>query len=630
VTRRFSAPDPCPVCGGFDQAPRGRGERCFGFLSDDAKYAHCTREDRAGGLPIEADSQTFAHYMAGECRCGVTHGASGVARKVAARAARIVATFDYPDRAGAPAYQVVKYDDPKSFRVRRSDGNGGWIWNLQGMTRVLYNLPDVLAVAAQGWRIYVTEGEKDADAINALGLCATTNVFGAGKWAEQYSEALRGAEVVVIADRDDVGRKHAREVAASCSGKAKSVRVIELPGDHVKDASDWLSAGGTKAELERLADDVVRTPADPSSYSSPIGKRRDTNGIETAGLPFETAEMLAEGPPAEASWVVEGLLARGAITELAGKVKSAGKTTFALALCRAVLDGRPFAGLPTATSNVTYLTEQSGPTWDEALVRARLWGDPRFGFLRWPRVAGVAWPEIVTGARRRCRETGSGLLIVDTIGRWAGFDGDAENSAGEAMAAMAPLQVTVSEDSIAVLALRHAKKGVSSEVGEDGRGSSAMSGAVDVVLSLRRPAGDAGSTARILLGLSRFGATPESLALRLTPSGYESAGSVEDFALAIAKDALRESLPNTETNALTADELLKVADIPRASGYRALGELVKAGEAGRIGAGKRGDPFRHFRLTEKRDSSHVLLVDETNRNESTAGSSPDTLIGSPR
>ncbi|MGH2500764.1 MAG: hypothetical protein ACRDF0_11850, partial [Candidatus Limnocylindria bacterium] len=62
MTVRFTAARPCPVCGGFDQAPRGKGVRCFGFLS--GKYAHCTREEHAGGLEVEVGAQTYAHYMA--------------------------------------------------------------------------------------------------------------------------------------------------------------------------------------------------------------------------------------------------------------------------------------------------------------------------------------------------------------------------------------------------------------------------------------------------------------------------------------------------------------------------------------------------------------------------------------
>ena len=65
VTRqqRFNRRRPCPICGGFDEALRGKQIRCFGFLSQDRKYANCTREESAGALPLNPDSQTYAHRL---------------------------------------------------------------------------------------------------------------------------------------------------------------------------------------------------------------------------------------------------------------------------------------------------------------------------------------------------------------------------------------------------------------------------------------------------------------------------------------------------------------------------------------------------------------------------------------
>lgn len=181
---------------------------------------------------------------------------------------RIAKTYDYHDEIGKVLFQVVRCE-PKTFRQRRPDGSDGWIWDLSDVRRVLYNLPDVRAVADAGWQVYVTEGEKDADAINALGLCATTNPGGAGKWREEFADLLRGAEVVVIADKDKPGRAHAQQVAASCLSRAKNVKVLELPGDEVKDAADWVSAGGTRAELERIAEAMAPWhPSDPSQLDA--------------------------------------------------------------------------------------------------------------------------------------------------------------------------------------------------------------------------------------------------------------------------------------------------------------------------------------------------------------------------
>jgi len=71
--QRFAKSNPCPICGGHPDMPRGHGERCHGFLSDNGQYAHCTREEHAGPLDMIPDSQTYAHKLVGDCRCGKPH-----------------------------------------------------------------------------------------------------------------------------------------------------------------------------------------------------------------------------------------------------------------------------------------------------------------------------------------------------------------------------------------------------------------------------------------------------------------------------------------------------------------------------------------------------------------------------
>ncbi len=154
---------------------------------------------------------------------------------------RIVATYDYTDADGELLFQVVRFE-PKGFRQRRPNGQGGWVWNLKGVKeRPPYRLPEVIEAVALGKTIYVVEGEKDVEAVDRAGGVATTNPGGAGKWSDEFGEVLRDASVVVVADKDGAGREHARQVAASLDGVAASVKVVE-PG-HGNDATDHLEAG---------------------------------------------------------------------------------------------------------------------------------------------------------------------------------------------------------------------------------------------------------------------------------------------------------------------------------------------------------------------------------------------------
>lgn len=94
---------------------------------------------------------------------------------------RMVQAYDYTNASGKLLFQVCRFE-PKAFRQRRPDGNGRWIWNMTGVNRVLYRLPQVIEAVKAEQDIYTPEGEKDCDVLVAIGLCATCNPGGAGKW----------------------------------------------------------------------------------------------------------------------------------------------------------------------------------------------------------------------------------------------------------------------------------------------------------------------------------------------------------------------------------------------------------------------------------------------------------------
>jgi hypothetical protein len=167
---------------------------------------------------------------------------------------RIVAKYDYPDASGKLLFQTVRYD-PKDFKQRRPNGND-WIWNLNGIEPVLFRLPQITKAIREGLEIFLVEGEKDVLVLDEHGLAATCNPMGAKKWRDSYSETLRGAEVVIVADKDEKGREHAQLVASKLHGIAKFVRVLEPPevnGKKIKDSADYFAAGGTIEQLVAFA-----------------------------------------------------------------------------------------------------------------------------------------------------------------------------------------------------------------------------------------------------------------------------------------------------------------------------------------------------------------------------------------
>jgi len=187
---------------------------------------------------------------------------------------KIVATYDYVDENGDLLFQVCRLES-KSFRQRRPDGNEGWIWDLDGVRRVLYRLPRVLEAAKACETVYVVEGEKDVESIEAAGAVATCNPGGAGKWREEYSQSLVGARCIVIADDDDPGRRHAQAVVVSL--RTAGIEVELLRPARGKDAADHLEQG-------RGLDDFVPLPqpllAQDSDISSDEFHRSDTGNAQ--------------------------------------------------------------------------------------------------------------------------------------------------------------------------------------------------------------------------------------------------------------------------------------------------------------------------------------------------------------
>lgn len=167
--------------------------------------------------------------------------------------APVIATYDYHDSQGNLLFQVYRTADKRFFQGR-PDGKGGRVYGLDGVEPVPYRLPQVIQAVQAGETMFIPEGEKDVNNLAELGLTATCNPMGAGKWRDRYSDHLSGASVVILPDNDEPGRRHAEEVARSLHGKATSVKVLELPDLPEKgDVSDWLEAGGTKERLLLLA-----------------------------------------------------------------------------------------------------------------------------------------------------------------------------------------------------------------------------------------------------------------------------------------------------------------------------------------------------------------------------------------
>lgn len=154
----------------------------------------------------------------------------------------IIATYQYTDEAGAPLYEVVRFE-PKDFRTRYQDAYGNWVWK-KHPRQVLYHLPEVLEAAI----VFVVEGERDVETLRSHGFVATTNAGGANaRWLPDYTEALRGREVILIPDNDKPGWQRAAMIGRALLHNVAKLAVLEL--EDSKDISEWFGRGHSEVEL---------------------------------------------------------------------------------------------------------------------------------------------------------------------------------------------------------------------------------------------------------------------------------------------------------------------------------------------------------------------------------------------
>lgn len=286
---------------------------------------------------------------------------------------REVAAYRYRDEGGKLLFEVVRFE-PKGFGQRRpvSDGgrayglsagryvrgrHGDWIRyqpdldrgggetrELPEARRVLYRLPELLAAIGRGEAVYVVEGEKDADALAGLGLAATCNPQGAGKWRTEFSDSLRGARVRIVPDRDRPGEEHAAAVAASLSGVAAEVMVVRVPEG--KDASEFLEV----RRAAGLGPDALRAEFEglpPSDREGPppggvVEVRSPVSGRERLPLRREIQ------PPEEFPVKVLPDLLRDAVRDIEARVQAplALAAQSVLAVAAFVAQGRADVELP--------------------------------------------------------------------------------------------------------------------------------------------------------------------------------------------------------------------------------------------------------------------------------------------
>jgi len=372
--------------------------------------------------------------------------------------------YVYRDSEDEPVLKVIR-SASKRFHVQHWNGSS-WVMGKGPVTPPLYNLSYVRLQKSIRAPILVVEGEKDADRSTDERLPATTNPFGAGKWKSVDSSPLDGADVVVVADNDIAGRRHAAEVVGSLLGRARRVRLLDLAGLVPKrgDLSDWYDMGGTKDQLETLIDALPDLHGIPSvsngasrfGSASPIASEGNLE-LYRAGDLFPWADK----PP---KWRVKGLLVEGTYGVVAGSKKTLKSTMFSAELAVAVSSGTNWLDAPgfeveTPCSAVVLINEGIRPYLRNVRRIAERKEMQDAGGIYVVEAQGSKFgdSDLEAMIRTAVEESGAGLFIFDAA--YGFITGDTEASSLFAMGEqLGWLQQICSQLDVDLLVVHHLKK----------------------------------------------------------------------------------------------------------------------------------------------------------------------------
>lgn len=249
--------------------------------------------------------------------------------------------YPYLDEEGRELFQTLRIPlagGGKTFSQRHASPSekSGWAWNLTGVRRVPYRLPQIIRAVADGQTIVIVEGEKDADRAVADGYAATCCPMGAGKWQTTYGEFLKGAEVIIVADADDAGRAHALAVYDDLVDN-HGCRVKIVQSSIAKDYTAHRQRGGTFDSLS-------------------VKKASYFTGSDMSGMGIQ--DFLTEDFP-EGKVIIPGMLAEANVFVLVGP-EGHGKTTLLRQIAVQCAAGiRPFTGGDMEPLRVLYLDAEN-------------------------------------------------------------------------------------------------------------------------------------------------------------------------------------------------------------------------------------------------------------------------------
>jgi hypothetical protein len=530
-----------------------------GFIADFKCFAGCKRQAILDSLKITWADLRSENDEAGSVKWLVTD------------------SFIYELEMGKEYFVIDRQEDgDKKKFVAKHKVNDNYVFNLDGLTPVLYKLPELREAVNYGKTVLLPEGEGKVNRLRELGFEATTNPFGAGKWNDAYTKEFAGADVVILPDYDESGLDFTEQKARALHGMARRVRILQLTGiETLKksigkngvDIINWLDAGHSKKELQSLIDTAPdRKPPEDKAES---------------GFHLTKLSDLLKEPNEDIAYLWENTLIKGGLSILAAKPK-VGKSTLARNLTYALAKGEPsFLGRNiTSSGAVVYLAlEEKRSEVKKHFVRMGASEDlPIFVHT------GSAPEKAIEELSRAVIESKALLAIVDPLQRLVRLPD--LNDYSSVSLALEPLMQIARDTGCHILLVHHANKGIPREGGDSILGSTAIFGSVDCALIMKR-----NESCRTIESIQRYGEDlPRTvLTFDVLTGLMGSGGTLEDAEIAECKKVIMELLVSHE---MTETEIKDgITDHQSGTVSKAIRLLWTDKKIHRIGLGKKGDPF---------------------------------------
>jgi hypothetical protein len=407
--------------------------------------------------------------------------------------------WHYTDEDGITLFvkQRFKTNDTKgkTYKTLRVMPDNTRVGKLGDCRIVPYKLPDLRQATAAGRVVYITEGEKAADALGSLGVVATTSHAGSGSWNPELNQYFQDANVVIVPDNDVSGWSYATKVVEALLPVAKSVRVLDLGLKEPKeDAFEYVTKyGGDRQSLASMA--KACTPITQVYQVQPPERLAVQSEVETqteettqkSRYLVESWDSIKDEP---VEWLIEDIIPKRSFVALFAPPASY-KSFVALDLAEAVATGREWMGKAVKQAGVVLYIAGEGHGGLGARIKAcKIKNDSPDGAPLYViraqinlRSSQEDFDNLISAINDLLDTVGEKLqmIVLDTLMRMSGggFNENSSEDMGGFITQAGKLQAFYD---CALLVIHHSGKDVTKGL----RGHSSLLGAVDTELEINR------------------------------------------------------------------------------------------------------------------------------------------------